>query len=243
MIDRLRRLVEEMREEARAHGWLPALGSSARRLFERLVRRELDEVLIACDLTRPLDFSGPAALELEEIGPGHLPVLEEFGRRHTSAADVSKLRAYLRNGYRGQIARENGEMIGYIWSVDCRVPPERTHPALRRLGFELGEKDVYSWDLLLAPSHRGGGRARTFYGRHLQTLKDEGYRRVLGWVEASNTPARMLYSRLGWDDVGRRTSRLWFSTFLISNGRIFLRNGGRSATPYDYRPLLSRKAA
>ena len=137
MIDRARRWLERRRAEAREQGWVAGLGTTARQLFAKLVLRELDEVLIACDLTRPHDFSGPAALELEEIGPEHLPVLEEFGRRHTSAADVSKLRAYLRNGYRGQIARENGEMIGYIWSVDRRVPPERTHPALRRLGFEL----------------------------------------------------------------------------------------------------------
>ena len=123
-------------------------------------------------------------------------------------------------------------------AMDASVPRQLRHPALQRLGFELGRDDVYSWDLFLAASHRGGGRARAFYGRHLDDLRQRGFRRALGWVEASNTPARVLYQKLGYRDVGERASHLFFSTFLVTGRRLFVRNGSRHPTPFDYRPLL-----
>lgn len=240
LLSRIRRWLDRLRAEARGEGAWAALRRAGRLAFARLVYERLDEVLIVCDLTGPFDAGARADLELREIEASQAAALEVFGRAHTSDTDVRKLRAYLRCGYHGDAALEQGQMIGYVWWMDARVPPAQRHPALLRLGFELGDADVYSWDLFLSPACRGGGRARAFYGRHLESLRQRGFRRALGWVEAGNTPARVLYQKLGYRDVGQRTSRLLFSTFLVTGRRVFVHNGLRHPTPFDYRPLLPR---
>jgi ribosomal protein S18 acetylase RimI-like enzyme len=238
VIAQIRRRLEQLRADARGGGWAAALGRQARGIFARFVYQRLDEVLIACDLAAPFDAGTRSDITSRGIDASQASSLEAFAREHTSPADVRKLLAYLRCGYRGDTAFEAGDMIGYVWWMDASVPHELRHPALRRLGFELAHDDVYSWDLFLAASHRGGGRARAFYGRHLDSLRQRGFRRALGWVEAGNTPARVLYQKLGYRDVGERASHLFFSRFLVTGRHLFVRNGPRHPTPFDYRPLL-----
>jgi GNAT superfamily N-acetyltransferase len=238
MTSRVRSALERVRAEARARGWRRALRSGASLAFRRLVYARLDEVVIACDLTQPLDLELRTDLVVEEIGPSHLSLLEEFGRAHTSRADTSKLLAYLRNGYRGQIALQKGEMIGYVWSAHGRGASGYAHPTLARLGLALGPREVCSFDLFVAPPYRGRDRATAFYGKHLLTLRAMGFERAFGWVAPDNVRARVLYRTLGWKDIGRHASRLLFATFMISPRGIFVRNGRRSRTPFDFRPLL-----
>jgi ribosomal protein S18 acetylase RimI-like enzyme len=234
------RALARLRADAAEHGWAAAAGNVVRLATRRVLYRRIVEVSIYCDLDRMGDFRPAPDIELSEATASDLDELVQFARTHVDEADAEKLRGYMRNGYCGQLARIGGVLAGYVWSVDGTIPADRTHPALHRFDFHLKPGETYSWDLYLAPDFRGGGRARAFYGRSMAALRDKGYRRMYGWVAADNTPARLLYQKLGWQDISERASVLLFGRVLVTGRRVFVANGLDHQTPYDYRPLFGR---
>jgi [ribosomal protein S18]-alanine N-acetyltransferase len=56
----------------------------------------------------------------------------------------------------------------------------------------------------IAPSRRGRGLSRPLLDFHLRSLAGRGVRAVLLEVDEQNEPARRLYSRTGFREVGRR---------------------------------------
>lgn len=56
----------------------------------------------------------------------------------------------------------------------------------------------------VAPGEQGRGLARRLLGRHLGRLAARGVRKVFLEVDEGNAPAIRLYSRAGFEQVGRR---------------------------------------
>jgi [ribosomal protein S18]-alanine N-acetyltransferase len=66
----------------------------------------------------------------------------------------------------------------------------------------LGEAEILS--VAVASSRRGGGLARRLLDLNLRRLAGLGARTVFLEVDEGNVPARRLYQRAGFRDVGRR---------------------------------------
>ena len=65
-----------------------------------------------------------------------------------------------------------------------------------------GEAEILS--VAIAPAWRGRGLARPLLDLHLRRLAGLGARAVFLEVDENNAPARALYRRAGFRDVGRR---------------------------------------
>ena len=65
-----------------------------------------------------------------------------------------------------------------------------------------GEAEILS--VAVAPARRGHGLARALLNLHLRRLAGLGTRAVFLEVDEDNTPARRLYARAGFQNVGRR---------------------------------------
>ena len=65
-----------------------------------------------------------------------------------------------------------------------------------------GEAEILS--VAVAPARRGQGLARSLLNLHLRRLAGLGARAVFLEVDEDNAPARRLYARAGFREVGRR---------------------------------------
>ena len=70
--------------------------------------------------------------------------------------------------------------------------------------FAAGEAEILS--IAIAPKHRGRGLSRPLLDLNLRRLAGLGVRTVFLEVDENNAPARALYRRAGFADVGRRKS-------------------------------------
>ena len=70
--------------------------------------------------------------------------------------------------------------------------------------FAAGEAEILS--IAIAPKHRGRGLSRPLLDLNLRRLAGLSARTVFLEVDENNAPARALYRRAGFADVGRRKS-------------------------------------
>lgn len=79
--------------------------------------------------------------------------------------------------------------------------------ATRPKGFVLSRAVIDEAEILtlaLDPAVRGRGHARVLLERHLEALRRSGVARLHLEVDEANIPARRLYARFGFAQVGRR---------------------------------------
>ena len=89
----------------------------------------------------------------------------------------------------------------------------------RNIGFILSRRAADEAEILsvaVARTWRGRGLARRLLDLHLRRLAGLGLRAVFLEVDEDNTPARRLYARAGFREVGRRP-------------RYYARSGGKGA--------------
>ena len=103
---------------------------------------------------------------------------------------------HIGRGYQGFVLRREEEVIGHFWWIDTRIAPK--HPHLADYHIELADDDVYCFEYFIAPRHRGGGVAIDALQVMEAELRELGYKRAWGVVDADNTPARWLYMMSGW---------------------------------------------
>jgi GNAT superfamily N-acetyltransferase len=149
-------------------------------------------------LLKPLD-SIPAPgvasdLTLEDLNASHLAGLSELNRRRGRPGVDKRFAKAVASGFHGFVGYRGDQIVGYYWWVDRNAPVP--HPDFRKLslGIELEEGDVYGSDFFLLKEHRGGGTASDFLFKLETSLRNRGYRRIWGYIESGNRPARWLYS-------------------------------------------------
>ena len=91
--------------------------------------------------------------------------------------------------------------------IDTAVVAHRAMIGNTLIGFILsrmaaGEAEILS--IAIAPARRGRGFARPLLELHLRRLAGLGIRRVFLEVDEHNAPARALYQRAGFHEVGQR---------------------------------------
>jgi len=91
--------------------------------------------------------------------------------------------------------------------TDRSVIADRATSGSRNVGFILSRCAADEAEILsvaVAHSWRGRGLARRLLDRHLSRLAGLGLGAVFLEVDGDNTPARRLYARAGFREVGRR---------------------------------------
>src|ERR1041384_3962945 len=91
--------------------------------------------------------------------------------------------------------------------TDRSVVADRATSGRRNVGFILSRRAADEAEILsiaVARAWRGRGLARRLLDLHLRRLAGLGLRAVFLEVDAHNTPARRLYARAGFHEVGRR---------------------------------------
>ena len=102
-----------------------------------------------------------------------------------------------------------GEDEVYRLLIEKNVVAHRAMNGSTMAGFILsrlaaGEAEILS--IAIAPKQRGRGLARPLLDLNLRRLAGLGARTVFLEVDENNRPARALYRRAGFADVGRRNS-------------------------------------
>lgn len=148
-----------------------------------------------------------SGLRVENMEARHLNGLSEVNRRRGVPHADRYFETSIAKGYHGFVALKDDEVVGYYWWVDRDADPP--HPDLWLLGegFEMKPGDVYGSSLFLLEEYRGRGAAGDFL-HHVETsLRDRGYKRIWGYVEATNRPARWLYSTRAYQSMWKVVHR------------------------------------
>jgi ribosomal-protein-alanine N-acetyltransferase len=128
------------------------------------------------------------------------PALSEA--RPADAAAIAAL-------HKASFQRGWGEEEVYSLLIDKNVFAHRAMIGRVMAGFILsrltaGEAEILS--VAIAPKQRGRGLSRPLLDLNLRRLAGLGTRTVFLEVDENNAPARALYRRAGFADVGRRKS-------------------------------------
>jgi ribosomal-protein-alanine N-acetyltransferase len=137
--------------------------------------------------------------------PRALPALSEA--RPRDAAAIARLHGA--SFHRGWSDGEIEHML-----IDRDVLAHRAMVGRTLVGFILsrivaGEAEILS--VAVASTQRGRGLARELLTLHLRRLAALRTRAVFLEVDENNTPARRLYRRAGFREVGRRDAYYWDS--------------------------------
>ncbi len=223
-------------------GWRKAAIRALRFAASKIYTR-YEDVINERDLLEPIRFSDNHRLRIR-------PITEEdraailLLRAQPGARAIRKLEHFFRNGYKGYCATIGDEIIGYIWCVDAKIDPARTHPQLKRYAIRLGDRDVHVFEFFVAHEHRELFSTIDFFSKFMNELRRFGYRRATGVVRATNMSARWIYQLTGWKAEKAYTNRLLFSSLLFYDGAVWIRNGRWNPTQsFDYRQLLSLRWA
>jgi ribosomal-protein-alanine N-acetyltransferase len=91
--------------------------------------------------------------------------------------------------------------------IERNVVAQRVMSGRNLIGFILSRHAASEAEILsvaIAPKWRGRGLARPLLNLHLRRLAGVGVRAVFLDVDKSNAPARALYKRAGFHEVGQR---------------------------------------
>lgn len=153
-------------------------------------------------------------MRLERIERRHLPALHELNRERGDAGGDARFAADLAAGYRGYAGFVGDHLAACYWWADASTPRHRDLDDLG-LGIELGEHDVYGFDLYVDKRHRAGGTVSDVLFQVETALRDIGAQRIWGYVVARNRPARWIYDARGyrpaWGVARTRRLRRWSS--------------------------------
>ena len=83
----------------------------------------------------------------------------------------------------------------------------------------------------IAPEHRGRGTPAEFLAGVESELARLGYRRMFGFVDSDNRPARWLYTTAGHEDVLRCRTRTILGRLMFVDGRGWLISGRHGVRP------------
>lgn len=204
-------MLSRIRSYIGAHGVRKTLAAVTRRVRKLF---SVDERFII--LLKQLDSiveSRPSDLRVEDLEGKHLPALSELNHRRGRPQVDKRFAANVASDFKGFVAWKDDDLVGYYWWVDTEAPV--LHPDLSdelNLGIEMKNGDVYGTDFFLLEDFRGAGRAPDFLYKIEKSLRDRGYRRLWGYVDAGNRAALWSYRARGYESMWilERKRRLWF---------------------------------
>jgi len=129
-----------------------------------------------------------------------------------------KLKAthYQNKGFAGHGIAIGRQIIGDVWYCPGDLKYDgKMHRDIKLLGMKWSNGCVYSFDIFMAPSGRGGNLSAALQRYSMVSLRDKGHSKAVAYYWADNYPAiwntRVLNK---WDVVGKshisRILGLWF---------------------------------
>jgi GNAT superfamily N-acetyltransferase len=203
-------MISRFRRYAREHGLAAALAKAVGELRSKAFSESRITVLLKelDSISEPRRTTG---LEVLALDGTRLAGLSELNRERGRGGVDRRFRANLERGLRGFVGILDGVTVGYYWWVDGAEAG--SHPDIGWLGgsLQIEPGDVYGSDFYILPDHREGGTANEFLYRIESAIAAAGFRRIWGYVESGNRPARWLYSSRGYRPMGDlRTRKLLF---------------------------------
>lgn len=150
-----------------------------------------------------------ATLRPAKAPGGALPVLLDLGPDNFYSHDLhyplrsrrERAERCFRLGYRTFAMVRDGVVIGDLWYVTratARTP--RLHPHLQWFGIDLGEHEVYMFDMHVDQKERGNSLTTWFLTSVLFTLRDKGFDKAYGYFAAQNVPALWVHRLIGYEE-------------------------------------------
>jgi hypothetical protein len=140
---------------------------------------------------------------------GTLPVLLDLGPDNFASYDLhyplrsrrERVERCFRLGYRSFAMVRDGVVIGDLWYVaHSTTPTPRLHPHLQWFGIDLGEQEVYMFDMHVDAKERGNSLTTWFLTNVLFTLRNNGYDKAYGYFAAQNVPALWVHRLIGYEE-------------------------------------------
>lgn len=221
----------DLRCLAREQGPKAALAVIREIARERLYMKT-DQIVMLKELASD-EPTATRTIRIEEAELEHVPLLAEFNRRQCNTRRTRRFETGLSEGKRALLGFRDDRLIGYFWWHDATQSPDGFY--LTRFGLGLGDDEMYGYDLFIAPEHRGHGTPAEFLAGVEAELARLGYRRMFGFVDGANVPARWLYATSGYEVVLRVHTRTVLKHLLLVDGRGWLLSGRDGLRPLTVR--------
>ena len=185
-----------------------------------LVYRRRQEIVMRIDREKTTEVEHAADMKVSRIGAADLDDLRNFIRANNSDAPAAlrRLDCYLSRGYHGIIGRLGSDVIGHAWCHDRTLTP---HPQMRLHAVTIAAREVFAFELFLAPTKRarhGGIQFIYLLQRH---LIEAGYDRAYSIIFADNKRSLRVHRATGWEHHSvPRDVRIFCSSFIECDGRI-----------------------
>jgi GNAT superfamily N-acetyltransferase len=179
-------------------------------IFPRLSRGVYSSTRITVLLKDLGSISEPrkrSEVRLAPLDRERLEGLSELNRKRNRRGADRRFRDNLDRGLHGFVGLRDGEVIAYYWWIEGERGD--SHPDLEWLGpaLRLEPGDVYGSDFYVLPEHRRGGTANELLFLIESALREQGFRRIWGYVDAGNGAARWTYSARGYEPIEDVTVR------------------------------------
>ncbi len=199
-----------------ALGYLLRLGANA-------IYRSHVELVFESDLCAPIPEAPANLLIVREFIRDDTAAVRLFIRTHNVHADYGLKRfAYnISHGYRAVLATtHDGEIVGYGWLSD----QTQSHPAQRLHGITLGPRELYVFDLFVAPPFRKSTMALEFLIRAQHLGRERNFDRIVSTILESNRRSIRLHHLAGFREIDRHRVHV-LANLVLSYGRnVVLRN-------------------
>lgn len=150
-----------------------------------------------------------ATLRPAKAPGGVLPVLLDLGPDNFLSHDLhyplrsrrERVERCFRLGYRSFAMVRDGVVIGDLWYVTRATSgAPGLHPHLQWFGIDLGEHEVYMFDMHVDPKERGNSLTTWFLSSVLFQLRAKSYDKAYGYFAAHNVPALWVHRLIGYEE-------------------------------------------
>ena len=150
---------------------------------------------------------------------GTLPVLLDLGPDNFPSYDLhyplrsrrERVERCFRLGYRSFAMVRDGMVIGDLWYVaHTTAPTPQLHPHLQWFGIDLGEQEVYMFDMHVDQKERGNSLTTWFLTSVLFALRNNGYDKAYGYFAAQNVPALWVHRLIGYEEKSHFVVKRFF---------------------------------
>ena len=119
-----------------------------------------------------------------------------------------KVRYNVEKGFGAYVLVKGRDVVGDVWFASKRDSElSKIHPNPALLNINLGDEDVYLFDLYVPPEGREKSPAVPLLGSALNALREKGYKNAYGFFVADYVPALWVHRMLGYKELPRVTVR------------------------------------
>lgn len=220
---------------------LAKISRKLRALFAEYCFGSFDDVIFR----KALDQPAPAIKDEQlSVVAADRKTMDDFLSAHAELRSFRpRAASYFDNNYKALLVISKGEPVGYVWWTDAQVGTEECqHPHVLRYDIDMGEGDVWGFDMHVLMERRGESTSSDFFGLFRRYLYEQGYTVLWGAAQKDNRPALWLHRMQRFDEAMTVHSFELFGQLLyvyLNGGSWYLKNGRFSKQKFDYRCIYA----